>query len=108
LFTTTNGIQIIGDCESTFVGVRLLPVNYLTDTLQASGTKNTIDANTDPVDINAAPPNNEARAGGESGSVRADLDVIASAGAGSLSRIDAHGERSGSTCIYWGMVTPTS
>jgi hypothetical protein len=108
LFTTTNGLQIIGDCGPDYVGVRLLPVNYLTDTLRASGTKNTIDANTDPVDINAASPNNQATAGGETGSVRADLDVIASAGAGSLSRIDAHGDRSGSTCNYWGMVTPTS
>jgi hypothetical protein len=110
LFNTNNGLQVVGDCSSSSVGVRLLPQGFSTDSLQASGTMNNADANTEPVDIDAPPPlpNNQATAGDENNSVRADLDLVARAGSGNFARVDAHGERSGSSCTYWGMVTPTS
>lgn len=103
--SAVNGLEIIGDCVvndgSTFVEVRI----YGDNGLQASGTANA--GTVSPVDINALGTSGTQAT--SSGSSTADLDVIARDAADQpFTRIDYHGDVSGSTCTFWGTITPST
>jgi hypothetical protein len=98
-----SGITVRASCNSGPQVILKIGTTNMTNTIQVSGTENEGALTTVPQDADNSP-----------GSVQVadanvvDLDVLArDKNVGPFSRIDVHGH-SGSTCNFWGMITPSA